>query len=78
MKPTDQEARRLTDAADAVLVVAVEMARVMGAPISYPGDWRREGYDPGPLKGYSDEEITQASDMLVRLGVLEDVEGGST
>lgn len=62
---------RLCEAAEAALRAAVEVAEYTGGPWPYPADLMGGPLQPEYLGAFTRYEIEQASEFLVRLGMLE-------
>lgn len=62
---------RLVEAAEAALLAAVENAGDTGGPWAYPPDLMGRPDQPACLVPFTRWEIQQASEFLVRLGMLE-------
>lgn len=62
---------RLCDAASAALAAAVEVAEQTGGVWPYPADLMGAPNQPECLCAYTRYEIEQASEFLVRLGMIE-------
>jgi hypothetical protein len=61
---------RLVDAAEAALAV-VDVAEHTGGQWVYPADLMGSPLQPDSLKEFTRYEIEQASEFLVRLGIIE-------
>lgn len=71
-RPNEQlSAERLCDAASAALAAAVEAAEHRGGVWPYPADLMGAPDQPACLSGFTRYEIEQASEFLVRLGMIE-------
>ena len=62
---------RLCDAASAALAAAVEVAEQRGGAWPYPADLMGSPEQPECLCAFTRFEIEQASEFLVRLGMIE-------
>jgi hypothetical protein len=62
---------RLCDAAEAALKAVAEVSERNGGRWIYPLDIMSNPLRPACLKGFTTEEIDQASRFLVRMGIIE-------
>ena len=62
---------RLCEAAEAALRAAVEVAEYTGGPWPYPADLMGSPLQPEFLSPFTRWEMEQASEFLVRLGMIE-------
>jgi hypothetical protein len=62
---------RLCEAAEAALRAAVEVAEYTGGPWPYPADLMGGPLQPDYLAGFTRWEMEQASEFLVRLGMID-------
>lgn len=65
------DAERLCDAAEAALKAVAEIADRNGGRWLYPLDLMVNPMRPACLKGFTVDEIDQASRFLVRMGIIE-------
>lgn len=73
MKPNRVEIspERLFQASEAVVLAATEVARRTNAPVPFPTELIGTPHEPQCLKGFARDEIQEACDFLVRLGILQ-------
>jgi len=64
-------AERLCEAAEAALRAAADVAEYTGGPWPYPADLMGSPLQPDILASFTKWEIEQASEFLVRMGVIE-------
>ena len=62
---------RLFEVAEACLVAAVEIADYTGGPWPYPVELMGSSLEPACLSPFTRSEVQEASEFLVRLGILE-------
>lgn len=67
----DLEPQRLCDAAEAALKAVVEVSQRNGGRWIYPTEIMSGPLHPACLNGFTRSEIEQASQFLVRMGILE-------
>lgn len=70
-EPESIEPERLCDAAEAALHAVVDVAQHNGGRWLYPADLMRTPGHPVYLDAFSRNEIEQASQFLVRMGIIE-------